>query len=43
MYVDDTGLNTRARKREHINAVMTFNAEKLALSQHVIDFDRRID
>ena len=43
MYVGETGRSVRTRKREHVDAVKTFNTKKLALSQHVIDFDHRLD
>ena len=31
------------RKREHVDAIKTFNTKKSELSQHVMDFDYRID
>ena len=37
MYVGETGRSVRTRKREHANAVKTFNTKKSALSQHVMD------
>ena len=43
MYVGETGPSVRTRKREHADAVKTFNTKKSALSQHVMDFDHRID
>ena len=43
VYVDETGRNVKTRKREHADAVKTFNTKKSALSQHVMDFDHRID
>ena len=43
MYVGETGRSVRTRKREHVDAVKTFNTKKSALSQHVMDFDHRID
>ena len=43
MYVDETGHSVRIRKRKHIDAVKTFNTKTSALSQHVMDFDHRID
>ena len=43
MYVGETRCSARTRKREHVDAVKTFNIKKLALSQHVLDFDHRID
>ena len=43
MYLGETGRSVRTRKREHADAVKTFNTKKSALSQHVIDFDRKID
>ena len=43
MYVGETGRRVGTRKREHADAVNTFNTKKSALSQHVIDFDYRID
>ena len=33
----------KSRKREHVDAIKTFNMKKSALSQHVMDFDHRID
>ena len=41
--LDETGRSIRTRKREQVDAVKTFNIEKSALSQHVMDFDHRID
>ena len=43
VYVGETGRSVRTRKREHADAVKTFNTKKPALSQHVMDFDHRID
>ena len=43
VYVGETGRSFRTRKREHADAVKTFNTKKSALSQHVMDFDHRID
>ena len=43
VYVGETGRSGRTRKREHADAVKTFNTKKSALSQHVMDFDQRID
>ena len=43
MYVGETGSSVRTRKREHADAVKTFNTKKSALSRHVMDFDHRID
>ena len=43
MCVGETGCSVRTRKREHADAVKTFNTKKSALSQHVMDFDHRID
>ena len=43
MYLGETGRSVRTRKREHADAVKTFNTKKSALSQHVINFDHRID
>ena len=43
VYVGEAGRSVRARKREHADAVETFNTKKSALSQHVMDFDHRID
>ena len=43
MHVGETGGSVRTRKREHADAVKTFNTKTLALSQHVMDFDHRID
>ena len=33
----------RTRKREHVEVVKTFNTKKSVLSQHVMDFNHRID
>ena len=43
VYVGETGRSVRTRKREHADAVKTSNTKKSALSQHVMDFDHRID
>ena len=43
VYVGETGRSVRTRKRGHAGAVKTFNTKKSALSQHVMDFDHRID
>ena len=43
MYLGETGRSVRTRKRGHADAVKTFNTKKSALSQHVTDFDHRID
>ena len=43
VYVGEAGRSVRTRKREHADAVKTFNTKKSALSQHVMDFDHRID
>ena len=43
VYVGETGRSIRTRKREYADAVKTFNTKKSALSQHVMDFDHRID
>ena len=43
VYVGETGRSVRTRKREHADAVKTFNTKKSALSQHVMNFDHRID
>ena len=43
VYVGETGRSVRTRKREHADAVKTFNTKKSALSQHVMEFDHRID
>ena len=43
VYVGETGRSVRTRKREHADAVKTFNTKNSALSQHVMDFDHRID
>ena len=42
-YVGETERSARTRKREHVDAVKTFNTKKSTLSQHVMDFDHRID
>ena len=43
VYVGETGRSVRTRKRQHADAVKTFNTKKSVLSQHVMDFDHRID
>ena len=43
IYVGETGSSARTRKREHVDAVEAFNNKKSALSQHVMDFDHRLD
>ena len=43
MYVGETGRSVRTKKREHADAVKIFNTKKSALSQHVMDFDHKID
>ena len=43
MYVGETGRSVRTRKREHVDAVKTFNTKKSTLSQRVVDFDNRMD
>ena len=43
MYVDETGRSIRTRKREHVDAVKTSNTKESTLSQHVMDFNQRID
>ena len=43
VYVGETGRSVRTRKREHADTVNTFITKKSALSQHVMDFDDRID
>ena len=43
MNVGETERSLRTRKRKHVDAVKTFNTKKSALSQHVMDFDHRID
>ena len=43
VYVGETGRSVRTRKWEHVDAVKTFNTKKSALSQHVMEFDHRID
>ena len=43
MYVGETGRSVRTRKPEHVDAVEIFNIKKSAPSQHVVDFDHRID
>ena len=43
VYVGETERSVRTRKREHADAAKTFNTKKSALSQHVMDFDHRID
>ena len=43
MRVGETRRSVRTRKREHADAVKTFSTKKSVLSQHVMDFDQRID
>ena len=43
MYVGETGRSATTRKREHADVVKTFNTKKSVLSQHVMNFDHRID
>ena len=43
VYVGETGRSVRTRKQKHADAVKTFNTKKSVLSQHVMDFDYRID
>ena len=43
MYVGETERSVRTRKRENADAVKTFNTKNSVLSQHVVDFDHRID
>ena len=43
VYVGEIGRSVKTRKREHADAVKSFNTKKSALSQHVMDFDHRID
>ena len=43
VYVGETGRSVRTRKREHADAVKTFNTKKSALGQHVVDFNHIID
>ena len=43
VYVGETGCSVGTRKREHVEAVKTFNIKKSALSQHTMDFDHRIN
>ena len=43
MCVGRTGRNFRTRKREHADAVKTFNSKKSGLSQHVMNFDLSTD
>ena len=42
VYVNKTGHKFRAKKRNHVDAIKTFNIKVSILSQHVMDFDRRI-
>ena len=41
--VGETGRCVRPRKREQVDAVEAFNTKESVLSQHVMDFDHRID
>ena len=43
VYVGETGRSVKTKKREHADAVKAFTTKKSALSQHVMDFDHRID
>ena len=43
VYVGETGRSVRTRKREHVDAVKTFNTKMSTLSQRVVDFDNRMD
>ena len=43
MCVGETRRSVTTRKREHADAIKIFNTKKSALSQHVMDFDHRID
>ena len=43
VYVGETGRSVRIRKWKHADAVKTFNTKKSELSQHVMEFDHRID
>ena len=43
MYLGETGRGVRTRKRKHADPIKTFNTKKSALSQHVMDFDHKID
>ena len=43
VFVGETGRSVGTRKREHVDAIKTFNIKKSALSQHGMDFDHRID
>ena len=42
VYVGETGPSVRTRKREHADAVKTFNTKKSAMSQRIMDFDHGI-
>ena len=39
----EMGQSVRTRKMEHVDTVKTFNIKKSAQSQHVGDFDHRIN
>ena len=43
MYVGGTGRSIRTRKREHLDAFKTCMTKISALSQHVMNFDHRIN
>ena len=43
VYVGETERSVRTRKREHADAVKTFNTKQSTLSQHAMEFDHRID
>ena len=43
VYIGETERCVGTRKRKHADVVKTFNTKKSTLSQHVIDFDHRID
>ena len=43
VYEGETERSVRTRKQEHVDAVKTFSTKKSVLSQHVMDFDHRIN
>ena len=43
MYVGEVGHDVGPRKWGHVDAIKTFNTKKSVPSQHVMDFDSRID
>ena len=40
VFVGETRRSVKTRRREHVDAVKTFDTKKSALSQHVMDFNQ---